>query len=182
MARRSHRSRRSRRSRRAPRRSAGLLLLSGRRLLLLRRAPRANNPGLWDLPGGRLHPAESSWRAARREATEEMGSLPGGAVLGELRVARAGGAKRYDVFVCRIPGRARSRWAPRLDREHDEHRWVRLEWCLVHRDELHPVVRALLDEPAAIRALRRAIGGTPLERGHRGSVQVKEPRARALAA
>jgi mutator protein MutT len=42
------------------------------KVLLLKRAPTQRNfPGLWDFPGGKLEPNESSLAGVRREAFEE---------------------------------------------------------------------------------------------------------------
>ena len=166
-----------------PKRSAGVLLVSGRRILLLRRSTSTRNAGLWGLPGGRLDPDESPWQAARREAFEEMGPLPPAAVVGELRVTRSKGMKRYDVFVCHAPAATRGTWSPLLDHEHDDHVWARLEWCLLNRDALHPVVRELFDDPAALRALCQVIERRPsLDRGGDRRVRIRPSRRGALAA
>jgi 8-oxo-dGTP diphosphatase len=47
-----------------------------RRYLLQKRADDANHGGTWGLPGGELHPGETPWQGAMREATEEAGKLP----------------------------------------------------------------------------------------------------------
>lgn len=46
------------------------------RYLLQKRGEDTNNSGEWGLPGGTCHVGEDSWKAAMREAHEEMGSLP----------------------------------------------------------------------------------------------------------
>jgi len=53
--------------------TAGTAVFRGDRILLLHRASNANNPGLWDLPGGHVEPGESLAHAARRETREETG-------------------------------------------------------------------------------------------------------------
>lgn len=128
--------------------SAGLLLVSEGRLLVLERASSVSNPNRWGLPGGQLRRGEDPFDGAIREATEEVGPLPPMVVVGTVRVEREGGP--FDVFICRASDVVRAEWAPRLCHEHLRHRWSKLRWCLNRRGRLHPVVRALLDDPRAL--------------------------------
>lgn len=43
------------------------------RLLLCRRPAGKRHAGLWEFPGGKLHPGETAVDAARRELAEELG-------------------------------------------------------------------------------------------------------------
>ena len=64
------------RAERAPSRIAtagGLLLRGDQVLLALRHRSRANQPGVWDMPGGHVEPCESPRQALRRELREELG-------------------------------------------------------------------------------------------------------------
>lgn len=62
--------------------AAGLLIRTrnedGKRLFLMhKRGPDSDHPRTWALPGGSLHPGESSFRGAMRETREELGpALP----------------------------------------------------------------------------------------------------------
>ncbi|GEM_PF-787463 len=145
--------------RKTTKRSAGILLISKGRVLVLQRGPGTNNAGLWDLPGGQRDDGESTTEAAWREAIEEIGALPQNRVNGRIRVVRDGGRKRYDIFVCAAPSRTRKKWQPAIAEEHSAWRWVDLKWCLLNRTLLHPVLRALFDDAAACKALRRALDG-----------------------
>lgn len=140
-------------------RSAGILLISDGRFLVLRRAKNANNPRLWDLPGGQRDEGERAEETAWREAAEELGFVPRTDVSGRILVLRDGGKKRYDLFVCAAHARTRKRWQPAVSDEHSEHRWVDIEWCLARRAWLHPVLRTLFDDPQAQRTLRKALRG-----------------------
>ncbi len=146
-------------------RSAGLLFLSGRRLLLLRRSESSNNAGLWGLPGGRLDAAETAAEAAWREAAEEMTRVPTADVVGRCQLLRRRDRdrrqKQYDVFVCVAGKCARERYKPGLNGEHDRHQWVTLDWCLAHRELLHPVLAELLFDPNVLIALARQLQGVP---------------------
>ena len=53
--------------------SAWLIVECQDKVLLLKRGPEANNPGLWNFPGGNIDPGESATVAVLREAYEEAG-------------------------------------------------------------------------------------------------------------
>lgn len=146
----------TKRHKRRKKRSAGLLVVSGRRVLVLERSQRTRNGGLWGLPGGRLERGEAPHDGARREAVEELRRLPPLELLGRFSVRRAR-AGRYEIFVCRAPSGIRARWRPKLNGEHTEWRWVRLEWLLAEHKRLHPVLRTLFDKPDGLRALSRVL-------------------------
>lgn len=52
--------------------AAGVIVLSGRHVLLIRRGTPPNL-GAWSLPGGRIQPGETARAAALREVREETG-------------------------------------------------------------------------------------------------------------
>ncbi len=55
----------------------GGALLQGARILLCRRAPdRPYYPGVWDVPGGHVHAAETEVEGLVRELEEELGVVP----------------------------------------------------------------------------------------------------------
>lgn len=133
--------------------SAGLLIISGGRLLLLKRAQTAGNGGTWGLPGGRLDNGESRYEAACRESREEMRRVPPHQVADALTVSR--GRRRYDVFVCRARRRLQRAWRPDLNPEHVDYRWADLRWCRSNLEQLHPVVRELVADKDHRRRVRR---------------------------
>lgn len=137
--------------------------MSGRRLLVLKRASTASNPDTWGLPGGRADGAETSLEAALREAAEELGALPEAQVVGRFGVRRARSG-RYDVYVCRTEPATRDAWEPTLCPEHTRYRWVRLEWLFSRLERLHPVLRTICEKPEVLRALGDVIErARPLE-------------------
>ena len=149
----------------AQKKSAGILLVSGHRLLLLKRSPHVRNPCKWGLPGGQRERGESSWRAALRETLEERGGLPFVQIVGEFIVERDN--KRYVVFVARISREARRRFKPRLNAEHSRARWTKIRWCEKNRGKLHPVIAEILDTTHPRRELERLALGKRL-RDRRG--------------
>ncbi|MCO4763112.1 MAG: NUDIX hydrolase [Myxococcales bacterium] len=138
-------------------RSAGLLFLSGGKLLIVRRSRSSNNAGLWGLPGGRRDPGESAAVTAWREAAEEMHRVPTAEVLSRCRVTR--GTKRYDIFICQASDRAVRKFTPKLNAEHDRYKWATLQWCLAHRASLHPVLAELLFDPDVLVAMAQQLEG-----------------------
>ncbi len=154
------------------RRSAGILFVSGTRLLLLKRASCSNNAGLWGLPGGRVEEGESEWLGALRETREEVGAPPLCRPIGEIVVRRP--KRLYRIFVVRVPRSERLLWRASLNEEHDEFRWAKLSWCLKYSDQLHPVVAAVVNPRRARKRLLSLIEGeAPTE-----AVWLKVPKAR----
>ncbi len=138
-------------------RSAGFLVVSGRRVLLLQRADHMNNPRLWGLPGGQRDRGEVPYETAFREAWEEMDHIPDHRLVGEIVVRRKG--KEYRLFVCRTTKAVRRTWRPDLNGEHRRHRWARLRWCRDNRRRLHPVMKAVVGCRASRRALKAILRG-----------------------
>jgi len=120
--------------------AAGLILQApDRSILLLRRSPIVNNPGYWNLPGGRIDEGETPLQAAIRETSEEAGI--------KVRIARPysvlvrkNGNKLYHVFLARIP-----QVIPRLNAESDKWVWVQPSQARMLR--LHPGLRKLAFAP-----------------------------------
>ena len=146
-------------------RSAGLILISGKKILVLRRARSCRNPGKWGLPGGQRDRGETARSAAMREAMEEMGGVPPHEQLGQLVFRR--GHKEYRVLVLRTAKSVRRKWAPKLNAEHDDYRWVDVSWCLRHIKRLHPVMRLAFECQASHREIKRVVTGSKALRPHK---------------
>ncbi|GMH40763.1 hypothetical protein BSKO_08667 [Bryopsis sp. KO-2023] len=127
---------------------AGLVIFSGEKVLLLRRAPHSKNPETWGLPGGNMDDDDLSlYETALREAKEEMGGYPNALdVAGIITTLRGHHLdKRYDVYIVRITEQEQSSFAPVLNEEHTDWRWFSvLE--LVAQKNLHPVVKKLITQ------------------------------------
>lgn len=74
----------------APVRVLAAVIRRGERYLVCRRPAHRRHGGLWEFPGGKLEPGETSFDAARRELREELG----------IQVLAAGDT----LFVIRDPG------------------------------------------------------------------------------
>lgn len=57
--------------------AAGILVDVGGKILLTERLGNSPFAGLWEFPGGKLHPRETAEAAMRRELTEELGIVVG---------------------------------------------------------------------------------------------------------
>src|SRR6185312_998227 len=136
--------------------------------LFLKRGPDGDYPGYWCFPGGHVEGDESAEEAAKREAVEEIGSLPKGkrevaarsimaqeiaapATMGEvaagsvaLPLAAATEPKvvDYTTFVQEVA----SPFEPDRDKEHVGHAWAPL---VSPPEPLHPGARIAVDRMLA---------------------------------
>ena len=92
----------------------------GRVLLLRRPDLSAQNPGRWELPGGRLNPGEGIALAVTREVKRETGlDIVPGRLLGAGAQELSGGRTVHMVLgVVDVTGDVA------LSAEHAAHRWV----------------------------------------------------------
>jgi 8-oxo-dGTP diphosphatase len=111
---------------------------NGRYLLLRRSSKSKNNPGRWDLPGGKVDPGEDFEEALRREVHEETGLI--------IQLKRVVGAAESEAAMQRIAylimeGNKKSGELC-LSEEHEEFVWVNRE-NLDHMD-LVPQFKGLI--------------------------------------
>ena len=117
-------------------RGAGLLLVTTRHVLLLKRSATVGHPGTWGLAGGQLNPEEDPWSGALREVREEIGRVPRPLTVRHHYVRHLD-HHHFDVYVVRVPSSVRATWQPRLNSEHTDWRWFRSDRLPL---KLHPVV------------------------------------------
>lgn len=112
-------------------------------VLLLRRAPDDDLPGIWCEVAGGVDPGESAWQAALREVQEETGLTPSGLYSADTCASfydyRQDKVETLPVFVGLIEAQAEVV----LNHEHSEFAWFSLEAAL-----------ELLPFPAQRRVLR----------------------------
>lgn len=118
---------------------------------MLRRAATSGNPRTLGLPGGNADPEDLGdlMVTACRESREEMGEI-----LPEFRQVACILTKRgkrqqkhYTVFIVKaIDENVQQDWAPKLNEEHTEYHWMPIKE-IQGRDDLHPVVAQLVEEP-----------------------------------
>ncbi len=90
------------------------------RILIARRKSSDRFGGLWEFPGGKLEPGETSEGCLQRELLEEFGIKAGiGRFIGSVLADPAGLAIRLDAYE------AVHQAGDFELREHDELRWVR---------------------------------------------------------
>jgi 8-oxo-dGTP pyrophosphatase MutT (NUDIX family) len=127
---------------------AGILLTTGRRVLVLLRSEDVTEPGTWNLAGGAVDSDEEPLVAGLREMEEETG------LLLPYRTTKALGftvwnspdrSFRYTTSVVRVP-EAFTKKRIELNWENDEHKWVDVAWLRANEAELHPGFRAKLTE------------------------------------
>lgn len=102
------------------------------RVLLVRRSPDEKNyAGYWSLPGGGIDKGETPEQAARREASEEIGWIPG-----DLKVLDE--TDKFITFCTFVD----DEFDPMLNSEHTDHMWSPLDDL---PKPIHPGVLATLE-------------------------------------
>jgi uncharacterized protein len=108
---------------------AGILFvcMDDNTVLLAKRSQSVSEPGTWGVPGGTLEPGENTVQAAKREAIEELGSLPK-KIRPIQSLTNNRGDWEYVIFVVEITLDEKAVWTPsiRLNDENDKIVWFRL--------------------------------------------------------
>jgi ADP-ribose pyrophosphatase YjhB (NUDIX family) len=116
--------------------ASGLLVTDGDRVLLLKRSPYVQDPGLWGIPGGAVPvdydtgKRKDAKRSALDEAREEMGGIPSGSVGGK-HVFRKPSGFTFTTFVWETDPDSLDRFTPRLN-------WEHTDWGLFDLDDIKP--------------------------------------------
>jgi 8-oxo-dGTP pyrophosphatase MutT (NUDIX family) len=135
---------------------AGVLLTTGKKVLVLIRSDEVTEPGTWALPGGAVDPGEDPITAGLRELREETGIQidPDEArVVGSTVWQSPHSSFRYTTVVVRVP-EAFTRKRLRLNWENDEGRWVTRAGLEQLSEDLHPGLAAVREQLEA-----KAFGG-----------------------
>ncbi|NPT59094.1 DUF2213 domain-containing protein [Paraburkholderia elongata] len=141
---------------------AGIMLITPQdEVLFLLRAPGANHPGEWDLPGGRCDADETPEQTAIRETQEEIGSRP----YGELtKIADTSSKDDSGSEVDFITFRQfiRHKFKPKLDPgEHTKFVWASLK---NPPEPLHPGVREVVNMALGVKVEKAAMDGLAFDR------------------
>lgn len=119
---------------------AGMLLVSGKRVLLLCRKKDRK----WTLPMTERKPAEDAGTAARRAMFRWVNSIPNHSVGHEVTVNLKSKGRRYSILVAYTDREAPRRWKPYLNVDvHDDFKWARID-KLQDMKPMHPVLAAML--------------------------------------
>ena len=98
--------------------AAGIMLIAGNEVLLLKRSDMGDMPGTWAFPGGKLEDGETPEEAALRESYEETGLKPANL---ESIDSSDDGAVEYTTYLAKV-----DKADPALNDEHTEFRWADL--------------------------------------------------------
>lgn len=118
--------------------AAGIALLSGGHVLLLKRGNGGDHPGEWCFPGGRIEQYELPEDAARRETMEECGYEVQGALrqIGAIQT----GDTSFITYAKNV-----ARFEPVLCDEHTAYVWAPLD---IFPKPMHPGVLLTLESDA----------------------------------
>ena len=125
---------------------AGVLLTTGKKVLVLLRSDHVTEPGTWGLPGGAVDPGEDAFTAGLRELEEETGleiDPHDAKEQGSYVWQSPNSPFRYTTSVVRVPV-AMERRVIDLNWENDEAQWWSAEDLVNHLEDLHPGVREVL--------------------------------------
>lgn len=139
---------------------AGIMLITPQdEVLFLLRAPDANHPNTWDLPGGRADDNETPEETAKRECAEEIGAYPYGE-LSKIADTSSKDDSGSEVDFITYRQFIRHKFTPKIDKsEHTQYKWASLD---NPPEPLHPSVRdvvnmALGKKPAQDMAMDKAM-------------------------
>jgi 8-oxo-dGTP pyrophosphatase MutT (NUDIX family) len=93
--------------------AAGIFFTDGKSVLLLKRKPPCSAPNTWGLPGGHAKKGESALETAKREVTEECGTVKG-KKFGQLN------EPKWTVFFFHVE----KPFTCHLSEEHSDWAWV----------------------------------------------------------
>lgn len=123
---------------------AGILLIKGNYILLLKRSPTCDYPHTWSIPAGRVENGESSWEAAKRETREEAGISVNTDYVAEYE-DREEAEKAFTTYVVPVKEQIK----PILNWENTNWKWVPLSiipsWNEQGISQIHPgLIRTLI--------------------------------------
>ena len=114
--------------------AAGVMLMTGGKILLLKRA-QGDHTGTWAFPGGKIEKGETPEQAAIRECQEEIAHIPS-----DLK--QLSRTVRDNVDFTTFTSSPMNQFEPALNAEHDAFSWVGIDEA--EKMDLHPCVRELL--------------------------------------
>jgi 8-oxo-dGTP pyrophosphatase MutT (NUDIX family) len=112
--------------------ASGIMITDGERILLLKRSPYVENPGLWGISGGAI-PRDSDGsrkdpkESAIHEAEEETGGIPSGKFVDNY--VFKDGSFTFTTFLLEVAGDTMDSISPTLN-------WEHTDWKIVGLDEV----------------------------------------------
>jgi len=112
--------------------ASGIMITDGERILLLKRSPYVENPGLWGISGGAI-PRDSNGggrdpkESAIHEAEEEIGGIPSGRFVDNY--VFKDGSFTFTTFLLEVTADVMGSISPTLN-------WEHTDWKIVDLDEV----------------------------------------------
>lgn len=125
---------------------SGILFTTGDRILLLKRSSSVEEPYTWGIPGGAVPQTREGdfmdfYESAKKETSEEIGSVPSHRVVDEYVYEEKGFI--YTTYIAKVSEEEADNLSPVFNWENDDYAWVSLDDL---RDyDLHFGVLALLN-------------------------------------
>jgi len=96
------------------------VIVRGNEILACRRAPHKVSAGLWEFPGGKVEPGETSPQALAREIFEELGLAISTKSTFDISDTEVEGTTiRLEAIICEIDGEGNLESS-----DHDAFRWL----------------------------------------------------------
>ncbi len=116
---------------------AAAIFLKDEMVLACRRAPHKTSAGLWEFPGGKVEPGETSFAAIEREIKEELGFDCHPQEIFDITVTKVGALEiKLETIICLFETNQEL-----SSTDHDKFRWLAIT-------ELYNVEWAMPDRPA----------------------------------
>lgn len=91
-------------------------------IFLAKRSKLESDPDLWEGLGGHLDANETTEQAAKREVTEEAGSMPECIVIKTIVNKKENSI--YTMYIAKLTADQKKNWKPKINKEHQDMKWL----------------------------------------------------------